>query len=67
MTRESQSRPVAVVRGGRKYNATFRQEGGMVYVDSAYGSSKGLPIGKKDPKIIAETALGVIVAQQDRF
>ncbi len=67
-TRDQQPRPVSVVRGGRAYNATFRQAGGLVYVDSAYGSNaEGTPIGKKDPKVIAERLLGEIVARQDRF
>lgn len=61
-------RPVQIVRAGRAYNATFRQEGGVIYVDSAYGSNtEGVPAGRKDPKVIAERVLGEIVARQTRF
>lgn len=61
-------RPVKIVRAGRAYNATYRQIDGRLFVDSAYGSnSHGVPIGKKDPKVMAERVLGEIVAQQTRF
>jgi hypothetical protein len=68
MPRQLPPRPVSFKRGGRTYNATYRQEGGMVFVDSAYGSTvAGVVVGKRDPKIIAERGLEVIIAQQARF
>ena len=53
---------MAVTRGGRAYNASFREDGGVVHVDSACGSMSGA-VGRREPKRVADELLDRIVSK----
>jgi hypothetical protein len=52
----SQPAKVRVVIDGRAWNGHWRQDGGVVVVDSAYGS-RSAAVGRKAPKDVASAAL----------
>jgi hypothetical protein len=52
--------PVQITYGGRAYNASYRVDGGVVSVESAYGS-RSAALAASEPKAEAEALLRGLV------
>jgi hypothetical protein len=53
--------PLQITYGGRIYNASYRVQGAVVSVESAYGSRSVDLKGRSDAKTLAEAALRDLV------
>ena len=54
--------PIQILHHGRRYNGSYRLDGNVVHVESAYGS-RAADLGRRSrPQIIAERLMHELVA-----